>query len=54
MNGNDSQPLVVSTARNAVDGRSNQASGTKPTIWRSWFTTPNCWWNMPLKISEVM
>ena len=27
MNGKESQPLVVSTARNEVNGRSNQATG---------------------------
>src|SRR6185295_7735326 len=54
MNGNDSQPLVVTTAAKLVSGLSNQAMAEPPKICRIWLITPNCGWNMPFQISAVM
>ncbi len=54
MKGKESQPLVAQMARNEVKAPSNQDTAEIPKIYKTWLTTPNCWWNMPFQINAVM
>ena len=54
MNGKLSHPFVADAVKNDVAGFSNHETGSIPNIWTTWFTTPNCWWNIPFQMSAVM
>src|SRR4051812_7904879 len=54
MNGKESHPLVASAVRKDVPGEANHDTGCPPKSCITWFTTPNCWWNIPFQISAVM
>jgi hypothetical protein len=54
MNGKLSHPFVAKTVKKEVDRRVEPGTGSIPSIWTTWFTTPNCWWNMPRQMRAVM